>query len=220
MPRVDDILDEMHGAKYFSKLDAQSGYHQVRMHKDDIEKTAFACKEGLFEFTRMPFGLINAPATFQREMNRILRPFIGKFVMVYIDDIVIYSKTKEEHSKHVSQVIQTVNGVELFLNREKCEFGKTEIKILGHVINAEGVKIDPTRILAIKNMKVPETKKELESFLGMINYCSRFLRNLSDDTSFLYGLTKKEAEVNWKEIHKNCKYGSDRTHLAFFIIIF
>ncbi|KAF9763839.1 Retrovirus-related Pol polyprotein from transposon [Nosema granulosis] len=95
MPRVDEILDEMHGDKFFTKLDAISGYHQVRMHEKDIEKTAFACNGELYEFLRMPFGLVNAPATFQREMNRILRPYIGKFVMVYLDDIVIYSKTKE-----------------------------------------------------------------------------------------------------------------------------
>lgn len=94
MPRIDEILDSMHGAKYFTKLDALSGYHQIAMNKDDIEKTAFSCREGLFEFTKMPFGLVNAPATFQRAMNKILRPFEGKFLKVYMDDIIIYSKTK------------------------------------------------------------------------------------------------------------------------------
>ncbi|KAF9760552.1 Retrovirus-related Pol polyprotein from transposon, partial [Nosema granulosis] len=206
MPRVDDILNEMHGAKYFTKLDALSGYHQVRMHKDDIEKTAFACKEGLFEFTRMPFGLINAPATFQRIMNRILKPFIGKFVMVYMDDIVIYSKTKEEHSRHVKEVIQTVEEFGLTLNKAKCEFGKTEIKVLGHVVNGEGVKIDPDRIEAIKRLEIPKTKKELESFLGMINYCTRFIKNLSDETAYLYGILRKDSNVNWKNITEDSKY--------------
>ncbi|KAF9758249.1 Retrovirus-related Pol polyprotein from transposon [Nosema granulosis] len=206
MPRVDDILDEMHGAKYFTKLDALSGYHQVKMHKDDIGKTAFACKEGLFEFTRMPFGLINAPATFQREMNRILKPFIGKFVTVYMDDIVIYSKTKDEHTRHVKEVLKVLEEVGLILNKKKCEFGKTEIKVLGHVIDADGVKIDPDRVETITKLETPKTKKELESFLGMMNYCARFIQNLSYDTAYLYGLMKKDTVLDWKDILKDKKF--------------
>jgi hypothetical protein len=104
MPRVDEVLDALAGANIFSKLDALSGFHQIEMHKDDIEKTAFGCREGLFEFVKMPFGLVNAPATFQRAMNRVLREYIGKFVMVYIDDIVIYSKSAEEHEGHLKSV--------------------------------------------------------------------------------------------------------------------
>ncbi|KAF9761726.1 Transposon Tf2-9 polyprotein [Nosema granulosis] len=113
-----------------------------------------------------------------------------------MDDIVVYSKTKEEHTKHVKQILKVVEEVGLFLNKEKCEFLKTEIQILGHVIDANGVRIDPKRVKSIEQLKIPKTRKELVFFLRMINCCSRFLKNLSCDTSYLYGMIRKDSEIN------------------------
>jgi hypothetical protein len=186
MPRADEILDELSGARVFSKLDPLSGYHQIDMRKEDIEKTAFACREGLFEFVEMPFGLVNGPATFKRVMNKILRMFLNNFTMVYMDDIIVYRKDEDSHRKHVEQVVKTLTDVGLQLNTEKCEYHKKELQVLGHVISAEDIKVDPERIKAIQAMETPKSKKELESLLGMTNCCSRFINNVTENTTYLY----------------------------------
>ncbi|KAF9763133.1 Retrovirus-related Pol polyprotein from transposon opus [Nosema granulosis] len=199
MPRVDEILESMGGAVIFSKLDALSGYHQIKMREEDIEKTAFACREGLFEFLRMPFGLSNGLATFQRGMNRILGRFLYKCAMVYMDDIIIFSRCEEEHRRHIVEVLSELKKAGLKLNKDKCEFGKKKMEVLGHIINKDGISIDPAREQAIQNMRVPRDRKEMESFLGTINYCGKFVQDVTKDTAYLYGLMRKKANYDWSK---------------------
>ncbi|KAF9763057.1 Retrovirus-related Pol polyprotein from transposon 17.6 [Nosema granulosis] len=169
------------------------------MHPEDIEKTAFGCKEGLFEFVKMPFGLVNGPATFQRIMNNILRDFINKFVVVYMDDILIYSKSREDHKEHVRRVMDRLRSKGLVLNENKCEFELTKVEVLGHILSKEGKKMDPRRIEPIMNLPLPNTKKKLHLFLGLLNYCSKFIVNLQENTSYLYEKMnrKDEEQKEW-----------------------
>lgn len=209
MPRVEELIGALNGACYFSKMDAESGYHQIDMDPADIEKTAFACREGLFEFVKMPFGLVNAPATFQRIMNRILKPFLYKFVIVYMDDILIYSKTWQDHKRHVEQVKERLNSVGLKLNLEKCEYGKKEIKILGHTISEGCVKIDQDKVKAIKELPLPCNKRKLQSFLGLFNYCSKHVKQSYMLLKGLYDILKlkdKDEDMFWKTYSSNHKY--------------
>jgi hypothetical protein len=146
IPIVDELLDELHGAHYFTKLDLRSGYHQVPMHPDDIGKTAFRTHHGHFEFLVMAFGLTNAPSTFQAMMNDVLRSFLLRFVLVFFDDILIYSPSWTEHLQHVRAVFQQLRTHHLSLKQSKCSFGAQEVAYLGHIIDSSGVSMDPTKI--------------------------------------------------------------------------
>ena len=143
IPVVEELLDELGGARFFTKLDLRSGYHQVRMHQEDIEKTAFRTHHGHFEFLVMPFGLTNAPATFQSLMNAVLQPFLRKFVLVFFDDILIFSPSYEEHLHHLQLVFQQLQVHDWKIKLSKCEFAKQSIAYLGHVITPVGVTTDP-----------------------------------------------------------------------------
>ncbi|GJU42707.1 putative reverse transcriptase domain-containing protein [Tanacetum coccineum] len=165
LPRIDDLFDQLQGSQFFSKIDLRSGYHQLRVHEDDIPKTTFRTRYGHFEFTVMPFGLTNAPAIFMDLMNRACRPYLDKFVIVFIDDILIYSKTQEEHLR--------------------------EVQFLGHVINGNGIHVDPSKIEAVKNWKAPRTPTEVRSFLGLVGYYRRFIENFSKIAKSLTILTQK-----------------------------
>lgn len=134
MPRIDEYLDALKGAKIFSKIDTKSGYHRIYMAFEDIEKTAFGCREGLFEFLKMPFGLVNGPATLQQSMNKMLSKFLNKCIVVYLDDVLIYSPSLEEHKRHLTEVMKCTVYNGLILNKDKCEFMKTRIEILGLVV--------------------------------------------------------------------------------------
>ncbi|GJR66815.1 putative reverse transcriptase domain-containing protein [Tanacetum coccineum] len=162
LPRIDDLFDQLQGSQFFSKIDLRSGYYQLRVYEDDIPKTAFRTRYGDFEFTVMPFGLTNAPVVFMDLMNTVSRPYLGKFVIVFIDDILIYSKTREEHVKH-----------------------------LRHVISGDGIHVDPSKIEAVKNWKAPRTPTEVRSFLELAGYYCRFIENFSKIAKSLTILTPK-----------------------------
>ncbi|GBG83134.1 hypothetical protein CBR_g36752 [Chara braunii] len=179
LPRIDDLLDRVQGAKYFSKIDLKSGYHQIEVHPDDQYKTAFRTRYGHYEFNVMPFGLTNAPATFQRCMNDLFRPWLDRFVVVYLDDILVFSRTLEEHQGHLRQVLEKLREANFKINAKKCDWAKTQVLYLGHVLDGDGVKPEDSKIAAIRDWPTPRTLTELRSFLGLANYYRKFVRNFS-----------------------------------------
>ncbi|GJR61574.1 putative reverse transcriptase domain-containing protein [Tanacetum coccineum] len=162
LPRIDDLFDHLQGSQFYSKIDLRSGYHQLRVHEDDIIKTAFKTRYGHLEFTVMPFGLTNAPAVFMDLMNRVCRPYLDKFLIVFIDDILIYSKTREEHVEHLRLVLGLLKKEKLYAKFSKCEFWLREVQFLRHVINGDAIHVDPSKIEAVKNWKAPRTPTEGE----------------------------------------------------------
>ena len=157
LPKIDELLDRLHGARYFTKIDLASGYHQIRVRESDIQKTAFVSRYGSFEYMVMPFGLCNAPATFQRVMNIILREGLDKFVLVFLDDILIYSKTLEEHLEHIRAVLGRLREEKFFGRLHKCNFFCTEVEYLGFDVGADGIKPSLSKIKAILDWLTPET---------------------------------------------------------------
>ncbi|KAI3821446.1 hypothetical protein L1987_09014 [Smallanthus sonchifolius] len=173
LPRIDDLFDQLQGSSFYSKIDLRSGYHQLKIQEEDIPKTAFRTRYGHYEFLVMPFGLTNAPAIFMDLMNRVCKPYLDKFVIVFIDDILIYSRTKEEHAHHLKLILELLWNEKLYAKFSKCEFWIREVHFLGHVINKKGIHVDPTKIEAIKNWEAPRTPTEREK---VIAYASRQLK--------------------------------------------
>ncbi|KAG7674333.1 hypothetical protein KSW81_006127 [Nannochloris sp. 'desiccata'] len=197
LPRIEEMLDRLGKAKYFTKLDLRSGYYQIRVAKEDIYKTAFSTRYGHYEFLVMPFGLTNAPATFQTLMNDIFRTSLDKFIMVYLDDILIFSDTLEDHEKHVRHALDVLRQNKLYCKASKCEFFQTEVSFLGHVINGDGVKADPRKVQAVADWPQPKTVRQVRSFLGLANYYRRYVHGFATMAAPLTLLTKKNVPFLW-----------------------
>ncbi|KAL0537836.1 hypothetical protein IC582_026825 [Cucumis melo] len=199
LPRIDDLFDQLQGATVFSKIDLRSGYHQLRIKDEDVPKTAFRSRYGHYEFIVMSFGLTNAPAVFMDLMNRVFREFLDTFVIVFIDDILIYSKTEAEHEEHLRMVLQTLRDNKLYAKFSKYEFWLKQVSFLGHVVSKAGVSVDPAKIEAVTGWTRPSTVSEVRSFLGLAGYYRRFVENFSRIATPLTQLTRKGAPFAWSK---------------------
>ena len=199
LPRIDDLFDQLSGAGVFSKIDLRSGYHQLRIAEKDIPKTAFRTRYGHYEFTVMPFGLTNAPALFMDLMNRVFHSYLDKFVVVFIDDILVYSKSKEDHVEHLRLVLSTLREHKLYAKFSKCEFWLEEVAFLGHIVSKDGVSVDPAKIKAVSEWPTPKNVTEIRSFLGLAGYYRRFVRDFSKIARPMTTLMKKEKRFEWTD---------------------
>eukprot|EP01018_Ginkgo_biloba_P018976 Gb_14609 [translate_table: standard] len=193
MPRIDEIMDELNGATIFTKINLHSGYYQIPIRIQDREKTAFRTHQGHYEFRVMPFGLCNAPATFQALMNKVFKDYLQKFLGVYLDDIIVYSKTMKEHIQHLELMLQRLVDNRLYAKISKCEFAKPSIEYLGHIISKDDIQMDPTKIQAVVDWPTPKTLKKLRGFLGLAKFYRRFMKNFSTIAAPLTNLMKKDA---------------------------
>jgi len=203
LPRIDELFDRLHGAQWFSKIDLRSGYHQVRIHPDDIHKTAFRTRYGHYEFLVLPFGLTNAPATFMHLMQSIFGPHLDSFVIVFLDDILIFSKTKQEHERHLRMVLDLLRKNQLYAKLSKCEFFQQYISFLGHVVSKDGISCEKDKVKAIQEWPVPNSVAAVRSFLGVTGFYRRFVQNYSRIASPLTELLQSESKWNWGEAQQN-----------------
>ena len=178
LPITDELLDELHGAQWFTKLDLRTGYHQIRLLPADEHKTAFKTHNGHWEFKVMPFGLTNAPVTFQAIMNDIFAPMLRKSVLVFVDDILIYSKSMEDHIEHLKEVFAILQANKLLLKRSKCSFAQNQLEYLGHIISAQGVATEPSKVQVVQNWPTLTDIKQLRGFLGLLGYYRKFIKKL------------------------------------------
>jgi hypothetical protein len=193
IPVVDEQLDELRGAKFFTKFDFRSGYHQVRMATGDIHKMTFRTHEGLYEFLVMPFGLSNAPATFQTLMNTVLHPFLRRFVLVFFNNILVYNDTWSEHLHHLRAVFNTLRDHSLVLKRSKYSFGATSVSYLGHLITTKGVAMDAAKVRAVVDWPPPRSVRAPRGFLGLLRYYRKFIKSYDEIAAPLTTLLNKNG---------------------------
>ncbi|GJT20341.1 hypothetical protein Tco_0890278 [Tanacetum coccineum] len=197
LPRIDDLFDQLQGSSIYSKIDLRSGYHQLRVREEDIPKTAFRTRYGHYEFQVMSFGLTNAPAVFMDLMNRVCKPYLDKFVIVFIDDILIYSKSKKEHEEHLRQILKLLKKEELYAKFSNCKFWISKVQFLSHVIDCRGIHVDPAKIESIKDWASPKTPTEIRQFLGLAGYYRRFIEGFSKIAKTMTKLTQKGVKFDW-----------------------
>nr|GEY61435.1 putative reverse transcriptase domain-containing protein [Tanacetum cinerariifolium] len=198
LSKIYDLFDQLQGSSVYSKIDLRTGYHQLRIREEDIPITAFRTRYGHYEFRVMPFSLTNAPSVFMDLMNRVCKPYLDKFVIVFIDDILIYSKDKEEHVEHLKTILELLKKEQLYTKFSKCHFWLESVQFLGHVIDSEGIHVDPAKIAAIKNWATPMTPTEVRQFLGLAGYYRRFIEGFSLISKPLTKLTQKNKKFEWE----------------------
>ena len=197
LPRIDDLFDQLQGAQVFSKIDLRSEYHQLKIKSEDIPKAAFRIRYGHYEFLVMPFGLTNDPAAFMDLMNRVFHEYLDRFVIVFIDDILIFSKSMEEHEEHLRNVFQILMEKKLYAKFKRCEFWLDQVVFLGHVISKAEISVDPSKVEAVVDWARPTNVSEIRSFLGLTSYYRRFVEVFSRIAAPLTQLTRKNAKFVW-----------------------
>lgn len=203
LPRTEDLFDQLRGARVFSKIDLRSGYNQIRIHEDDIQKTAFRSRYGHFEWLVMPFGLTNAPATFMYLMQKIFHHLLDVCVVVFLDDILIYSKNQQEHEQHLKEVLRILRRNQLYAKLSKCELFQDQVVFLGHVVSAKGISMEQDKIKAIEDWPACKSVTEVRSFLGLAGYYRRFIKQFSQICAPLTDLLKKAQAFEWRPEHQD-----------------
>ena len=197
LPRIEDLLDRLQGAKFFTKIDLRSGYHQIRVHPEDVAKTAFRTRYGHFEFLVMPFGLTNAPATFMHLMHSIFREYLDDFIVIFLDDILVYSRDLLSHVTHVRKTFEVLRHHSLYAKVSKCEFFLHSVHYLGHIVSENGLFPDPAKVKAVADWRVPTNVSEVRSFLGLAGYYRRFIKDFAKIAAPLTNLTRKDRPFTW-----------------------
>jgi hypothetical protein len=197
LPRIDDLFDQLRGAYVFSKIDLWSGYHQLKVRECDIPKTAFVSRYGLYEFTVMSFGLTNASAYFMYVMNKVLMEYLDKFIVVFIDDILVYSRNEEEHEGHLHLVLQKLLDHKLYAKLSKCEFWLKQVAFLGHVVSKGGISMDPSKVQDVLSWKAPMSVRDIQSFLGLAGYYRRFIEGFLKISKPMTELLEKDKQFKW-----------------------
>ena len=200
LSRIDDLFYKLRGARVYSKIDLRTGYHRLRVMEANIPMMAFGTRYGHFEFTMMPFGLTNDPATFMVLMHRVFQPYLDRFVVVFVDDILIYSKSEEKHEDHLRIFLQALIDHQLYAKFSKCEFWLTEVRFLGHVVSTLGVSVDPNNVKAVMGWERLKLVFEIHSFLGLAGYYKRFIENFSRLAVPMTKLTRKEVKFEWNDL--------------------
>jgi hypothetical protein len=197
LPRIDDLFDQLHGACVFSKINLWSGYHQLKVQECDIPKTVIVLRYGLYEFTVMSFGLTNAPTYFMYMMNKVFMEYLDKFVVLFIDDILVYSRSEEEHEWHLRLVLQKLRDHKLYAKLSKCEFWLKQVAFLGHVISMSGISMDPSKVQDVLSWKAPTSVSYIWSFLVLVGYYRRFIEGFSKIRKPMTELLEKDKQFKW-----------------------
>jgi hypothetical protein len=199
LPNINDLFDQLKGAKVFSKIDLRSGYFQLKIREQDIPKTAFTTRYGLYEYNVMSFGLTNAPAYFITMMNKVFMEYLDKFIVVFIDDILIYSKDDKEHEEHLRLIMEKLREHKMYAKFSKCEFWLNKVGFLGHIVSAEGVAVDPSKVASVTEWESPKNAGDIRSFLGLAGYYRRFIENFSKIAKPMTELLKKDKKFEWTD---------------------